>query len=369
MNANRRLRYQRLLRWYPMSWRQTNETVMIDTLEQHADAHGRARPTVGEAWSIRAHGLARRVTPRVILGVAGVALLLHLAYMASYILGESPWPIAWSVAIQFLAALLVSISAGALLVRAGTIRPETGLVACALAVPSWLLGALTMASWSIGVDEADAGAAQSWFGGATGIFLLGAWMLGSIALTPVACAIFTAASSRLLLIVSTILSFACALALGIAAFTPGGISLGAVGVVVAAGFQLREPGERLGEKHRILSQLTLRKRRNAAAIAAAVAAVLGLGCSVFALTGSVWLPAVGDATQAMRTGVLVGALVATLTVVAGAAALFPRMGRAVFAPAAALVASLLVFASSYALDVWSLHLIAAALFGLAGGGC
>ena len=153
---------------------------MLDTLELHADAQGHARPTAGEAWSLRAHGLAERATPTVIVWVAGAALLLCLAstiVLWSGAVIDSPWAAAARVTVQFLGALLVSIAAGALLWRAGVVRAETALVACAVAVPAWFLGGLAMASWGVGFDEADAGAARSWFGDATGALLIGAWAL------------------------------------------------------------------------------------------------------------------------------------------------------------------------------------------------
>lgn len=180
MSKRRRSTYQRLLRWYPASWRRVNSAVMLDTLELHADAQGHARPAAGEAWSLRAHGLAERATPTVIVWVAGAALLLCLAptiVLWSGAVVDSPGAAAARVTVQFLGALLVSIAAGALLWRAGVIRAETALVACAVAVPAWFLGGLAMASWGVGFDEADVGAARSWFGDATGALLIGAWAL------------------------------------------------------------------------------------------------------------------------------------------------------------------------------------------------
>ncbi len=56
MTASRREAYARLLRWYPAAWRRADGDVMLDTLEEHADAEGRSRPAPGEAWSLRAHG-------------------------------------------------------------------------------------------------------------------------------------------------------------------------------------------------------------------------------------------------------------------------------------------------------------------------
>lgn len=347
---------------------------MLDTLEQHADAQGRTRPTSGEAWSLRAHGLAERATPTAIVWAAGAALLMCLVPMIVLLSGvvvDSPWADAARITVQFLGALLVSVAAGALLVRAGVIRAEPAVFALAAAVPAWLLGALTAASWSVGFDEADAGAARSWFGSATGAFLISAWVVGAAALMPPAFAMLSAGRSRIARITSSaVLSSTCALALGITAATPVGLVVGAAAVLIFASLQLRGPASaRPSRKREVSAVLTPTKRRTIAASTAA-AAVLGLGCAVYALTGSLWAPAIGDATEAMRAGILAGALVAVVTVVAGAAALFPRRGRVVLGPAIALVAALLALASSYVLHEdnplsWPLHLAAGVLTGLA----
>ena len=374
MSARRRLTYQQLLRWYPRRWRQLNSEVMLDTLEENADSRGFARPTAGEAWSLRAHGLAQHATPGAIIGGASAALLLSLvAPIVLYVVGGyGPRAQVVSVTAQFLGALLVTLAAGAWLLRAGVIRPESALVACVVAVPAWVFGGLAAASSGIGFDEADAGATQSWFGNATGIFFLGAWVVGAIALLPIAFAILRAVPSQpLRVVLSVVLCVPSALALGIAAVVPAGMVLGATAILIAASFQLRGRPSRPTPVGRATGVLTLAKRRRIAAVTA-VTAVLGAGCAVFALTGSSWAPAFGDSTQAMRTGILAGALIATITIVAAASALFPRMGRAVLGPATALIAALLTLATSYALDIdspfgWPLLLTAAALTGLAGG--
>lgn len=376
MSKQRRSTYQRLLRWYPVSWRRVNGAVVLDTLEEHADAQGHTRPTRGEAWSIRSHGLAERATPTVIVWVACVALLMCLVPAIMLVSGAAvvgPWMDAARVTVQFLGALLVSVAAGAMLVRAGVIHAEAALVALAAAVPAWLLGALTVASWSVGFDEADAGATRSWFGSATGTLLICAWAVGAAALLPVAFAMLGAVRSRTARITSSAgLSVTGALALGVTAATFVGLIVGAAAVLIVASIQLRGlVPARAPQEHERSLVLTPTKRRIIVASSAA-AAVLGVGCAVFALTGSSWAPAVGDSTTAMRVGILAGALVAIVTVGAGAAALLPRMGRIVLGPALALVAALLALASSYILDEtsplsWPLHLAAGVLTGLAVG--
>ncbi len=43
MTARRRLRYERLLHWYPAEWQQTNAAVVLDTLEENADRLSQSR--------------------------------------------------------------------------------------------------------------------------------------------------------------------------------------------------------------------------------------------------------------------------------------------------------------------------------------
>ncbi|MFE1664561.1 hypothetical protein [Microbacterium sp. P02] len=63
MMTNAQRRYERILRWYPRSWRVQHEQVMLGTLLDMDDARGRSGPTVGEAWSLRLDGLRRRLVP------------------------------------------------------------------------------------------------------------------------------------------------------------------------------------------------------------------------------------------------------------------------------------------------------------------
>ena len=73
-------RLRALLRWYPRSWRQRHGDVMLATLLDDAEARGRETPTRADAWSIRAHGLAERATPRAAAAVAAVgAAIVALA--------------------------------------------------------------------------------------------------------------------------------------------------------------------------------------------------------------------------------------------------------------------------------------------------
>lgn len=372
MSARRRSSYRRLLRWYPVRWRLTNGEVVLETLEEHAEASGRSRPTQGEAWSLRAHGLAERVTPNVILVASGSALLLSLAPLAALWLGavdESVVGLVARTVCQFLGALLVCLSAGALMLRGGGLRPETALAATFGAVIAWTLGALAAASWSVGFNEADAGAARSWFGDATGLFLLGAVVTGATALTAVVAGVLRIGPRRILL--ASAIAVPGAVGLGVWAAIPAGMVVGAVAVLATVALQLRASPTSVERVRPVPVPLTTVQRYRLAAVTL-VAAVLGVGSVVFALTGSVLVPSVGDSTEAMRVGIFAGTLVAIITVMVAASVLVSRMGRAPLAPSVALTASLLAIAASYALPMdhplsWPLILLAAVFFGLVGG--
>jgi hypothetical protein len=370
MSPPRRSSYQRLLRWYPPSWRRANGQVMLDTLEQHASATGHAKPSAGEAWSIRAHGLAEQATPPRIVGISAAALLLSLVPTAALWFG-APLNGPGLMSAQFFASLLTSIGAGALLLRAGMLRAEPALFAGIVAIPAWVFGGLAAASWSVGFDEADAGDGLSWFGSATGEFMLAGWVLGTVALTPIAFEIFRVIRSRTVRrTVSVLVAGPTALALGVGALLLQGTILASVGVLIAATVHLRSPQtpaltQRLG---RATLSSTARK---SLAVATSGAAILGIGCVVFALTGSTWPRITLDATETMRLGILSGALVAIITVVSSAIAVHPRMGRTAIWVAAVLVVALIVLAASYAGNIdsplgWTWLLIAATLTGLAG---
>lgn len=58
-----RRRYERILRWYPRSWRAQHAQVMLGTLLDMDDARGRGGPTFSEAWSLRLDGLRHRLVP------------------------------------------------------------------------------------------------------------------------------------------------------------------------------------------------------------------------------------------------------------------------------------------------------------------
>lgn len=375
MSDRRRLRYERLLRWYPAEWQRTNAAVVLDTLEENAERLGRSRPTVGEAWSLRAHGSAERASPAVITIVAALGLLLNIGPVIALLSGavtDHPWLTVLRITAQFVGAFLISTAAGALLLRSGRINAESALAALALSAAAWPLGAVAFTAWGIGFDQADSGAPQSWFSDAFLIFAGSAWFLASCALFLLAHGLLRSVRPKTLrIILSTLVAVPAALAIGLSSVTPTGTVLGAGMVLVVASFRLGT--RRTTTKGDTYRRPALHQRqRTRIATVAAVAAVLGLGCAAFALTGSMWLPAIGDATDAMRVGLLGGAVLAIVTVFAGAEVLINRRGRVALGPVVAAIGALLCVAFSYSLSIdnalgWPLVLLAAVFTGVTGG--
>ena len=375
MTDRRRLRYEGLLRWYPAEWLRTNAAVVLDTLEENADRLGQSRPTVGEAWSLRAHGSAERASPAVITIVAALGLLLNIGPVFALLSGavtDHPWLTVLRITAQFVGAFLISTAGGALLLQSGRITAESALAILALSAAAWALGAVAFTAWGVGFDEADSRAPQSWFSDAFLIFAGSAWFLASGALFLVAHGLLRPLRPKTLrVILSTLVAVPTALAIGLSSVTPTGTVLGAGVVLVVASFRLGT--RRTTTKGVTYRRLTLNQRqRTRIAVVAAVAAVLGFGCAAFALTGSMWIPAIGDTTDAMRVGLLGGAVVAIITVCAGAEVLVNRRGRVALGPVVAAIGALICVAFSYSLSIdnamgWPLVLLAAVFTGVTGG--
>ncbi|GMA29146.1 hypothetical protein [Arenivirga flava] len=321
---------------------------------------------------------ARPPLPTVIgIGAAGMLLtgasvaLLTLAWSS-----EETWLATARLALLFLGALLVSVAGGLLLVRRGDLRAGPAAVAAVAAVPAWTFGALATASWGIGMEEADAGGAGTWFGHATFAFLLAAWAFGAGAcLPPALVAVRGLRSTALRLVLALVIAVPTSLTIGLLSAQGAGPLLGGAAVLLLATLQGRAssdpaPAAVHTAEIGVTAPLDRRQRRTVTAVAVGSAA-LGLGCVVLALAGSVLLPALGDATETMRLGILAGSIAAIPVVAAGAAALRPKLGRAVLPPAVAFTGALLALAAGYALD--QAHplaspalLLAAGLTGLGG---
>lgn len=358
---------------------------MLDTLEQHASDRGIAGPSIPEAWSIRAHGLGARATDRWAVATAATSLLAFagttwiLFSNAIMLPGASLIHVIFSA---FIGPLALTISAVILLHRAGKVSSPAALFTSAGAVPAFGFTALTAASWYIGFDEADAGRDLSWFGSSTLPFLILAWITGTICLLASFSSFLGTQRSRpIRLVQSTALSAISALVLGVVLLLMGAMIgiLGAAALLVLALRSSRSsvqvaPRDVVAGEARFSppKPIAALSRRTVAtvAVAALVSLSVGLGCAVFALTGSSWSQAVTDSTHAMNLGLATGALAAIPMVIAAGMVFTPRYGVLMRWSVLICCASLLVEATAQFLGVdhslqWPLTGVAAGLLGFA----
>jgi hypothetical protein len=89
--------YRAALRWYPRSWRNQNEDVVVGTLLDVADAEGRVTPARDELRDLRQSGLSARADV-ILLGairdrVAAISLGAGTAFALAMLTGQawSPW--------------------------------------------------------------------------------------------------------------------------------------------------------------------------------------------------------------------------------------------------------------------------------------
>lgn len=356
---------------------------MLDSLEQHASDRGMARPSVPEAWSLRAHGLGERSTPRWAAGFAATALIAYIGATALLLSNAIILPgagFARLVLAVFIGPLALALSAIVFLHRAGRLSAPAALSTAVSAVPACGFAALTAASWAVGFEEADAGLGRSWFGSSTLLFLILAWIAGTICLVaPVESMLSKRRALPMRLVQSTALAAPLALVLG--ALTLMAPLIGTLGAVVLLVVALRQNSAsrppaprdtfRAAPWSPPISAATWTRRRAAPAGAAALVTITaGVGCALFALTGSSWAPMVKDSTHAMNLGLAVGALAAIPATIAAGTVLTPRFGGVMRWSALLCCASLIVVAAAQFLGAghpnqWPLILAAAVLMGFA----
>ena len=384
MNGATRRKYARLLRWYPKVWRDEHGRLMLDTLEEHAADRALARPSVAEAWSIRAHGLGERATNRWAVIAATFSLVVFIAATAILLSDAMMFPGAGALRIAlavFMGPLALAVAGVILLHRRGQLSAPASLCAVAGAGPAFAMTALAAASWSLGFDEADAGGTRTWFGSATLLFILMGWFFGTVSLlAPVASVVKRRLPSLIRLLLIGTLAALLAIVTGIMVVT--GQMLGGLGAAVVllmallagrpaqvASKPLHDPrvGHTLVPRRPLLMTRADYGKVRAAAL---LSFVLGLGCAAFALTGSLWAPGVADSTHAMNLGLAAGALAAMLVVIALAMVLVPRFGKIMRWSALLLCAGLAMESAAQIAGAghslqWPLTLLAAVLAGFA----
>lgn len=329
MTRDRRGPYARLLRWYPRWWRDEHAEIVLASLEQHASDRGIVRPAIAESWFIRAHGLGERAGSSWAVSLAATALAAFLVAMGLQLTGGDTFAGAGTVQLLcavFIGPLSVALSAAVLLHGTGWLSAPGALFTAVCAVPAYGLTALMAASWSLGFEEADAGLGHSWFGAATGHFIILSWIAGTLSLLAPAGALLRTrhASRSIRLAQNLFLAAPAALILG--ALTLTAQTIGMLGAVVLLVVALRTtssahaaaphetvPFDAQGVSAPLSPTRTpasTRPGNTAIGTAALVSLIIGACCVIFALAGSTWTTSVTDATHAMNVGLAAGAIAA-----------------------------------------------------------
>ena len=349
------------------------------------DSPGVRRPFFAEVWSLRAHRLGQWATYRRAAGFAAAAVIAFAGATGMVLVNAIMFPAGGLVRLLlavFIGPLAVAISAVVLLHRTGRLSAPAAASTAAATLVACGFAALAAGSWSVGFDEADAGLGRSWFGSSTLLFLLLAWVAGTVALlAPVGSALGKPRSVLGGVVQRTVLAAPLAVLLGaMTLLAPLAGALGAVGLLIVtlrldgaehpAAFPDRAPLPSPARPSPARPAERTRRRDAAARTAALVTMIVGLGCAVFALTGSSWAPMVTDATHAMNLGLAAGALAAVPATIAAGVVLTPRFGRVMRWSALLCCASLFVTAAAQLLGAghpaqWPLVLLAAVLMGFA----
>lgn len=376
--------YVQLLRWYPRAWRKDHGHIMLDTLKQHASERGSARPSISEAWSIRAHGLGTRATRRWAAVSAGAALLAYL--IASWLLLSNAIVLAGAESVYyalafFVAPLALTLSGVVLLHRRGQLSAPAALLTAVSAIPAWAFAAFSAASWSVGFDEAYAGPGSGWFGSSTLIFLGLAWIAGTFTLVaPVSSVLPKIRIAAIRVLLPSLLAVIAVPVVGIliqADQTIGVFGAAALLVIALRGDpsaptpSKRQYGPILGKDSATISRPRLTRRGYlVVSVWAGVSLILGVGCVVFALTGSLLSPVARDSTHAMNLGLAAGALAAIPIVFAYGMTLFQRYGAFFLAATLICCGSLVLESAAQTMGAdhlmqWPLTLASALLMGTA----
>lgn len=336
--------YARLLRWYPASWRRTHGDVVLGTMLDAAEAEGRDAPTPAERRDAMIDGLAHRLTRRVAI-VAAVIAVSCAAAAAALMLGWSgSYAVTNAEAAQVLELLSLLSYVGTVLVAAAPafaivsfvatarvrgMRSGVALLAAVVGACAAVALAVAMLSWSVGFHEADAGVVRSPLAASFVVLTAIAWALGAVT----AMLLLGEPLHRARRGARRAWAYPVAFAAGVAGWpfvayamlTPTTAVLLAVGALLAAVLATRPatavstPGAvgsaaaspNMGATTAV-DAATARTRRRVIALLAAISAIGGFAAIVFTAAGPMWTAL--DATQAMRVGIGAG-LIAALPLV------------------------------------------------------
>lgn len=235
---------RRLLRWYPRAWRERHGAVLLGTLEEHAEVRGRPVLTRADAWSVRVHGVAERLSPGAGAGLALVGAAVLLLGIVGGIAGAGGAGVvlAWlaAVAVAGVGPALLSLSAAAWLRDRGVTTAPGTVLAAAASLLTWLLATLASFSWSSSFDQADLDLEPTGLAVAFPALFLGALLTGAVALYPVIAGVFrsvrSTAARRVLAAGGAVIG---AVLVGVLMLAPGSALLAALGLLTMWGLRWR----------------------------------------------------------------------------------------------------------------------------------
>lgn len=304
-------RFRRLLRWYPRSWRDANASVLLAIMLESAEHDGRSGPTPGETVSAVVHGTAARVNRRFAIATSLAALV---GAAVAGVLG------AWGAASGTLPVLLagvIPLFAGwalvAVLRERGLLGDGRALVTLGAIALGLVLNTLTVFSWSLGFDAADAGLPPTGLAAVWAPLLIAAEIAGAFAIALIVDAIFRRTSippaARALIAGVIGLAIAPMIGLGLLSIAfATSLTLGAVVLAFLPSRRARRvpvPEAPEAPHAPTGSDSPSIRQRSTARLLAWTAGGGGIVGAVYALTGSHWSPGAVDATIAMGQGISV----------------------------------------------------------------
>ena len=347
-------RFQRLLRWYPASWRQANGDIFVGSLRDQADDERRSAPSVADGFSALVNGVALRLDARVAFWAALLAMGLGACAWILMLIG-------WSGAsgpggevgmvLADIAPALTLLGVVALFRERRLIAPPRALVVLLTLLAALVLAALTQLSWAQGFRLADANQPQTGLAGAWGLLFVIAWTLGAAGIGLLVDSAFGGAGMPTVARVplAAIAGILIAPAVGIGLIHP------ATSTVIGAGVALVALGTLNGQRSRT-SPLPIRAilarssevRGEVVRLLASLSAGVGVLGVVYALTGAGWSDGAADGTIAMAQGITVLLASAIPLLSAFALSAPPRHGTAVvWGPTSLIVLEITAVAVAY----------------------
>ncbi|MGM1029977.1 MAG: hypothetical protein ACQEWM_08925 [Actinomycetota bacterium] len=351
--------FRRLLRWYPADWRAQHGEVLLGMLADEADARGASRPSAGQAWSLRVHGVGQRLDARLATWLAAAALVTAIVGGALLLLPLDPGPwVAIGARLGSIAAPAVACLALAALLRAeGVLTGPAAVWASLAGLAAWALAGGAAAAWSLGFDAAAAGRAPDGFGTMAVPLGVAALVTGTAALAPVWASVLGPGSSgRARWPSATVLALLCTAAAGPMSLLPSGAAIAAIAVLLVSARVLARTRPVAAPAHRAARSTRVPARAMMPGlgwiIGLALLAAAGLACVAFALGGaelfSPGMPGTGlgddafDSTDAMNAGLAGGSFVAVPTVLGAGLVVTRRFGGRLRTRSTIVAASLVV---------------------------